>query len=145
MSVSDLGVIYSAVLSTATAIFGGRRWWRGRKLSVSFSYGWSDSRGEPATLTIRVHNNSPLRTIHLLQVGWRSPDGTGDWWDAPGASVVVEAGGSYSHDLKVGTPPITLMANVILGDRSIQQGHEFHVPYSGVSISGDEMQLRSDS
>jgi len=63
VSVSDIGVIYSAVLSTATAVFGGRRWWRGRKLSVSFSYGWSESRGEPATLTIRVHNDSPLRTI----------------------------------------------------------------------------------
>ncbi len=75
--IRDAGVIYSAALSTLLAVAKGVEHLRGRRIEVRFSYGWEERRGEPGRLTVRVHNDSPSRTIHVVQIGWQAHAGDG--------------------------------------------------------------------
>jgi hypothetical protein len=144
MNITDVGVIYSALLSTTTALIGGGRWLRHRKIDLSFSYGWEETQGHHAKLSVRVHNNSPSATIHLLQIGWKSPDGFGDFWNVPDASIAVNSRTTYTHDFVIGNPPSTLAGTVLLGDRSQREGHLFNVPQYHVSDVSDDLMIRGE-
>jgi hypothetical protein len=128
VSVTDLGVIYASALSTATAILGVTRWRRGRVCEVNFSYGWTWQQAVRPSLVVRVHNASPVRTVHVIQVGWRDDDGNGSWWDADDHSVPVEAGGTFARTFSIGRCASSIRGTVLLGDQVERVGRPFNVP-----------------
>lgn len=145
--IGDYVAVYAAGLSTALAIVGGIAWWRRRKIKIGFSHRWEETADKPATLRIYLHNDSPLATLHLLQIGWRTENGMGDYWDAPGSSIVIEPGATYSHDFKITSPlESRVMATARLGDRTEHRSKPFEIRHLGVSrLDGDELTLLTDS
>lgn len=128
LSISDVGVIYASVLSTATAAAGGvAAWWR-RRLKVEFSYRWHWNPDEHA-LVVFVHNDSPARTIHVLELGWLwCHDGeVGDIWSVPAESISVEPGGTYGREFQMPRVFAPIKAVALLGDRKRHDGEPFDI------------------
>lgn len=126
LPISDVGVIYASALSTATAVAAGIAAWRGRKLDVQFSYGWHWEQDAHA-LTVYVHNDSPSRTIHVLEIGWRTEGDIGDSWTVPVESISVQAGATYGHEFALPEVLAPVVGWTLLGDREQHEGKPFDV------------------
>jgi hypothetical protein len=77
-------------------------------------------------------------------VGWSGDDGGGDWWEPPAGSVLVDAGATHAHEFEILTAPNKATGYVMLGDRTIREGHAFDVKHMGISKAGDGMTLMSN-